>query len=318
MDTSNATLQYDHATSTRGWSNPCRNLSFTTATKVSNFAMAYFTIPISLMASMSNIIILYTLYKIPRLKSTSSILLVFLSVADLPIGIFVQPIFVLFCVHDVLGSCVVGLRVFHAHFAHFTCSCSALMIAVISIDRCIQVSFPLKSRAWNLKKVYNYTVCLSWLGLAIINLFSSVMTKETFNTLSILFITSVIVIATTSYAIIYCVIRKTRCFVFNSSINSSVHKQRLRRQKRASRMIKVIFTALFACYLPRLLCTLIKEATDVNRDTIYHFERWSAFFIFLNAAVNPIIYCAGMDDIRTAVMGILSMFKSHFTAQPQN
>lgn len=310
MDTSNSTIQHDHATSARGWSNPCRNLSVTTTTKVSNFAMAYFTIPISLMATMSNIIILYTLYKVPRLKSASSILLVFLSVADLPNGLFVQPIFVLFCVHDVLGSCVAGLRVFHAHFAHLICSCSAFMIAVISIDRCIQVSYPLKSRAWNLKKVYTYISCSSWLGLAVINASRSVMTEKTFNTLSIFFITSVIFIAIASYAIIYRIIRNNRCSDFNSGVNSRVHKQRLLRQKRASRMIKVIFTALFACYLPRLLCTIIKQATDVNQDTIYHFERWSAFFVFLNAAINPIIYCAGMEDIRTEVIGILSMLKS--------
>ena len=308
MHATNYTLLHGHHESAWSWSTPCTNFSLTTSNKISNFAVVYFTIPISIVASVSNITILYTLHKTPGSLSASSTLLAFLSLADLPVGLFVQPIFVLFCVHDMVGLCLTPLRIFHAHFAHVICGCSALMVAVISVDRCIHVSFPLRSRAWNLKRLYIYVICSSWLVLVILSSSFPAMTMRTFNILSFLFIACIIAVAITSYVLIYCTIRKTTRAVSDSSLVNVIYRQRLKRQKHASKMIRIIFAILFACYLPRSLLALIKQMTELDGATVYNFERWSAFFIFLNSAINPMVYCAGIKDIRTEVMGKLTFF----------
>ena len=312
MDSINLTLPNDDATIVWPWQYRCTSTSINTSMNVTAYAIIYFTIPISLLTSACNIIILYTLYKIPAPNSPSNILLVFLSIADLPIGLVVQPIFMLFSIHDMLGVCVSSLRVFHAYLAYFVCGCSALILAAISIDRCIQVSFPLKSRAWNLKKIYICTVCLSWLILGVITSLyvSSTMTSRVFRIVSICFITGILAAAVSSYTIIYYVIRKSTRSVVDFEMNDSTLRHRLVQQKRAAKMIRLIFSVLVACYLPRLLCTLITQTVDVSQATLYHFQKWSAFFIFLNAAINPIIYCAGIDDVRTRVTEILAKITS--------
>lgn len=296
------------------WSAPCRNVTVTPATIFTSFGIAYFTIPLAGLTSMCNIIILYTQYKLAHSRTASRTLLAILSIVDLPIGLIVQPIFVLFCVQDFLGSCQASLRIFHAYAAHFLCGCSASMLAIISVDRCIHVSFPLRSRAWDLKRIYTYVACssCSTLGLVTALFMFGVLNLTVFRLIAMCFIACVLAASITSYSIIYYIIRRNALSVADVGLNDAARRRRLVAQKRAAKMIRLIFSVLFACYLPRLISALLNHVEGVNLSTRYCVENWSAFFVFLNAALNPAIYCAGLDDVRSEVFEIFSKFRSHW------
>lgn len=294
------------------WFIACKNVTATASVTFTRFAIVLLTIPMSFLTSTCNIAILCVIFKLPRLHTASNILLAILSIADFPIGLIVQPIFVMFCIQDLRGVCISTLRIFHACFSYFFCSCSALTIAIISIDRCIQVSFPLKSRAWDLKTKYIYLICLTWLTMAIIIIlfFLEILSQSSFQIISIFFIAFILAASVISYKVIYYNIQKSTRSVIDLGMHETARQQRLLFQKKSAKMIKVICSVLFACYLPRLLTAFLKRVKAVDHSTLYFYDRWSAFFVFLNATLNPVIYVARVEEVRNEVVEMWSKLRS--------
>ena len=281
----------------------CKPNVITFSEKFTAYIIAYLSFPVSAIATFCNTVTLYTIIKSPRLQSSSNALLGVLSATDLLVGIVILPCYMVICIHDVTGQSDCTLRLFHGYFSHFLCGVSAFMAAVISLDRCIKVYFPLRCRSWNLKDAYKIAILFGIIVLVAIVLLHQfqLIGIGVFNVIASCFIACILLIPIISYIIIFIIARKGN----RSIVDSQTSFRRFLRRKREARTAKaigIVILLLFVCYMPRMFSVLYRDRSTSGG---YQVNRWSAFLVFFNAALNPIIYWSRIDDFKHVVSTVL-------------
>ncbi len=252
-------------------------------------ATSYLSIGIGSLAIFGNLVFLYIVYSVRRLRTTHNLLLVFLALTDLSIGLFSVPLHVsrgvLWSLHRYSCHLEVTEQILYLLLGGF----SLIGVLILTLDRLLAVMFPLKRKTWNLLRVYvTVYIFLSFAAaLGIVLWKMQVFNQNQLRVVLACLVCLSLLTISLSYVKIYRLIQaaQRRRAEMMSAISA---------RKRTSILTSWYVTLLVILfYLPRPFITAFED-----EEALYHYMRWTALLIFSNSAVNPAIYFYRKEDIR--------------------
>ena len=268
----------------------------------------------SLLATLGNCVIIRALWKASSIPANLKKLLLSLAFSDFAAGLFGQltlgVIFVVMLKTAANGNynfdylCPTVLTVCYVVIYLLTCA-SFLTITAIAVDRLLAVSLHLRYQ----ELVTSKRVVISVVSL----LFSSGVAASIFSVIpnrnDILVATIEIVgllLTTAAYIRVY----KT-VLHHQNQIQRQLHNQlqnskemEVIRQKKSALGTLFVYVVFVACFLPNLCCIMLL-AFDRLRVSFLLAKQFSAFLVFLNSSLNPIVYCWRYREIREIVKALI-------------
>ena len=275
-----------------------QNVIITIANCVVNLALAFVAIT-------GNALVLYGVWKTPSLRSPSILLLCGLASTDFSVGFIAQPIFIARSFVD-LFSRSVNLKLIFIKIYTMTalclCGVSLALMTGISIDRLIGIYKPLQYPSIVTSSRITRILVAIW-TVAILAASSRFWKKRVLfaslcSSLFICFSISIICHATMNK-----IMRRHRL---------QIHSQIRAFDDRNARTIRIIslrksvfnayglFIVLIICYCPYLVVSIvyfIGKASELKLGRLL-----SSTVVFLNSALNPLLYCWRIREIRLAVL----------------
>ena len=259
---------------------------------------------ISISSTLGNILVLCAIRKCESLHSPSKALLFSLAMTDLFVGMVVLPLFIAYHLTIILEMlnyyCVIAAT--YVTLSRFLSSVSLVTIVTISVERYMAFRLRLRYRAVvTLKRIVSilvaeWIIAALWSGLRLWN-----------DTAGAIY---------GAVSVIGCCLVAPACyFVIRRGIRAQVTQIRQRQShgrtaiannfdlpqyRETLRNMMWISGLLVACYMPyflALFATLIRGRTNSTRFAV----NFSTIAVYLNSALNPILYCWRIKDLRDRV-----------------
>ena len=261
-------------------------------------------IPLTFVAITGNALVLYAVWKTPALRSPSILLICGLASSDLCVGLIVQPLAIAGSFIN-LNSRSENLKIIlektYQMIGLSLCGASLFIFIGISIDRLVAIVKPLQ--------------------------YPSIVTSTRVTRILVAILAVTALAASTQFwdrqvllALIFTCIFVCLCIwiICQSTMYKIMRRHRLQiqsqiqvfgdRNARTSIIslrksifnVFVVFTVLVICYSPYLVVYIvyfIDKAGELKLGFVL-----SATVVFLNSALNPLLYCWRIHEIRLAVM----------------
>ncbi|XP_068684440.1 melanocortin receptor 4-like [Montipora foliosa] len=259
--------------------------------------------------SLGNALILVALRKESTLHGPSKLLLRSLATSDLCVGMFADPLCVMYWVSAVKEHkriCYYALSTgFVVNYA--LCTVSLLTTSAISVDRLLALSLGMRYRETVTLKRVSGLITTFWV---LASLASSVYVKSA--QFSTRFIQTVLFIclATSlfSHIKIFFNFRKHRTRVQVRPFGEESHSGSQRsgisiaKHKKAVSSVLWIQLALLICYLPYTVLVTMTSAIGELSQTLVLSRQYGVAFVLVNSSLNPLLYCWKISEVRRAVI----------------
>ena len=266
-------------------------------------------------AIMLNILTIHAMRKTLSLPKPLKTLLLSLTVSDLAVGLVGQPFYIALMVATLKETSVSRFTAnWYRFFTGIFSWTSFLGVVAVSVDRLLAIQLHLRYRAVVTHKRVVGVVISIWLCSTILSVtlaFSLIPINAEITrvvlavTMGLCFICTAII-----YCKIYFTVRRHR-----NQINVlQVPQQETRngeganavRQRKSAVGTFFIYLVFLICYLPEycrlLLIILPNDPSNIHMIRFYWFS-WT--LLFLNSALNPLVYCWKMRNIRRAAMNTI-------------
>ena len=261
-------------------------------------------LPLAFVVVTGNALVLYGVWKTPSLHSPSNLLLCGLASTDLSVGLIAQPVFiteVLVGLYSRSENLTLAFTRAHQMIATCLCGVSLLMIAGISIDRFIAIVKPLHYPSTVTSIRVTRFVVASW-ALSVLATSIRFWSQRVAYAVSSLFILTCLSSSITCHTTMYKIMRRHRHQIHANlqAIYDSNTRTAMARLWRSSFNTFVVFIVLMICYFPYLAAYIVRftgKAGDVKL-----WIQLSVTVVFLNSAINPILYCWRIREIRVATL----------------
>jgi len=282
-----------------------------------NFGVSYQLIGLSVVnvfltitSILGNILVLVALHKESSLHPPSKLLLRSLALSDLCVGLISQPLYTIYLTTYVNES----WRICRYAFAlclitgYLLCSVSLFTLTAISVDRLLALLLKLRYRqVVTLKRTY--VIVLSFWGVS--TLATAMYFRNHLITLwcGCIIISFCVSASVLSYAKIFVTLR-----LHQTQVQDLVHREETQTTHLCiARYRKAVCSALWLqltmvfCYLPHGIVTALWTS---NESTKYLFQarQFTATLVYLNSALNPILYCWRIIEVRQAVKDTIGQF----------
>ena len=265
----------------------------------------YLSIPFSILATLGNGLVLYSISTSASLQKPSNNLLAFLAVTDVLNGILSLPLNIALRAMEMKHIQIpCYLMVSYKVIIHLLVAVSVLMISLLSIDRCFAITNFTKYKSMNVMKAYKIVYIVFWLYPIVIMglwVFSIVQLEILRRPLSVM-LSIVLISVVVPNIMVFHEIRSSNLTIANT-VSQQILSQRKRQQKRSAVTLLKIVGIFFLCYLPRVIHLQLK--LNSQSAAFYHSERITALLGFSNSVINPFLYCYRKDDIRTRVLELI-------------
>lgn len=262
-------------------------------------------IPLSVAATLGNILILGALRKDCSLHPPSRVLFRCLAYTDLFVGLVSQPLFVVYLLsllkkrwklacfieafEHVAGAILVGL--------------SLCILTAITIDRLLALLLRLRYRtvvtATRIRKLLSFVLVVD-IAIAMTSLWK----EKLFFALTFVFIFLCGIITTCCYLKIYVTLRR-QCRIqaemhqhTNQEMNSPLN---MRRFKNTVASVLWVHFALLLCFFPFAVNKVVSNIVT-NNSHLLRVELWTITLVYCNSFLNPVLYCWRIPKIREAVI----------------
>ena len=259
---------------------------------------------LSITAFLENTLILVALHKEYSLHPPSKLLLRSLAITDLLVGIIVEPLYVVYLMSvksqrwDICYNVNVALFI----ASYILCSVSLLVLTAISVDRLLALLLGLRYRqVVTLRSVY-ITVIVMWV-LPIVATTSYIWNPQLLSLLLYIHLSLCLSIIIFSYMKIFFMLRhyQIQVTVAQEQPRQAIPLNIARYRKAVYSALWVQFT-LFICYLPFGITQALTDLKSVRfSSSVYLAKTFSFTFVFLNSALNPLLYCWKIKEVRQAV-----------------
>ena len=265
----------------------------------------YLSIPLSILATIGNGLILYVVSTTNSLQKPSNLLLAFIAITDLLAGLLAMPMSIAIRIleaKNAFASC--SLRVAYRIVVVPLTTVSFFTMGSLSIDSLLASCFPLKYRTWQLKKIYHWIFITSWLIPASVLTLTALRMIEADAGRRFL---SVIIFLTIACIVLsklrmYSIIRINNSAV-GDMLSQAAVEQRRKKQKRLLKTLVALTLFFLVCHLPNAI--VLQLQLNEGSSAFYHAFRYSAVLTFLNSSLNPIIFCYLKRNIRRVVLETL-------------
>ena len=272
---------------------------------ITSIVSLYLSIPLSILATIGNGLILHAVFTTNSLQKPSNLLLAFIAITDLLTGVLPMPMTVAIRILEAtkaLTPCT--LRVTSRLIVVSLTTLSFLTMGSLSIDCLLACSFPTKYRTWQLKKIYGWIFAMSWFIPVLLFTLSIAKIIEPDigrRCLSVILFVNVICIVLSNLRT-YAIIRAQNSSV-GDILSQAAAEQRRKKQKRLLNTLVMVTSFFLACNLPNIIVLLFQ--LNEESSAFYHTFRYSSVLTFLNSALNPILFCYRKEDIRRVVLQTL-------------
>ena len=257
--------------------------------------------PLMLLSILGNALVLAAIFRTPSLRSPSTVFLCSLAVSDLLVGLVVQPVYVADELEQVLVLQLVNLPLTFSQYGVSLCT-----MAAISVDRLLALRYHMRYPNLMTTKRAAYTIASLWFFNIVLSCLSF-WNGYAWLLGTVIGIAACILISTYSYIRIYQIVRQHQLQIHAQkeavqSLNTENNLSMVRSTKIAINTFIFSIVMIF-CYSPVFISGLID---------VFSYESWKFSWIlenilvFLNSAMNPLLYCWRLRDLRSAVQKMLS------------
>jgi len=266
-------------------------------------------------------VVIFNSVTIQALRKTSSLprplktLLLNLAISDLGVGLLVQPFYFGLLVKWLQRNNTTGATCTTFFLIiNFLSVASFLGVVALSGDRFLAVHLHLRYQELVTHKRVVAVVISIWVSSAFLSLlYLCVSSNEFYNVIAIAGVFGLIVSGGFCYKINIAVWRhknQIQALQIQEAAQNGQIANAARLRKSAISAFYVYLVFLF-CYLPQLCGFVVVAISDLSTG-VKVFFLFSTSLVFLNSALNPVIYCWKMRHIRRAVLDILrNIFPSH-------
>ena len=259
----------------------------------------------SITAFVGNTLILVALYKVPSIHPPTKLLFRCLSVTDLCVGLYLQPLFAILILNSATkiispGNLFYFIEV-NSSLSFILCGVSGVTSTAISLDRLLALTLGLRYRiVVTLKRVAVLVTCFWLIGILLGMMRSFVSLRIALNGAIIWAILS-LVASIFSYVKIFVKLRQHQGRVQDRlqrvQQNDGLPPINMQRYKRTVSNIAWVQMTMVVCYVPFIVATVL------NRNTRDNDIAWnvSVTLLYLNSSLNPLVYCWKMKEIKQAV-----------------
>ena len=277
-------------------------------------AMTVFTVAMnsftSYAAIMLNTVAIIALRKTPSLPKPLKILLLSISASDLCVGLLVQPLYVALDVIDEKNPIAAPLARVHIISATFFCTATLLGICAVSVDRFLTIHLQPRYQEIVTHRRVEAVVISIWVLSAVLSLPRTRTHSEKANRIIFAIFVFIILGCLVAIAIIYVKlyvvlkhhIMQVQAVNINLNSQTTVAIEDTARQKKCTVAIFYLYLTLLICYLPNACISLVFVVGAYFPSEMIHF---SDTLLFLNSALDPLIYCWKLRQVRLAAMNIL-------------
>ena len=253
-----------------------------------------------LLSIIGNLLATFFVSRTPSLRGPSTTLLCGLAASDVIVGLIAQPLFI-------IRELIPNDTLFHMAF-FFSCSgcgVSLLTMTLISLDRYAALHYHMRYATMVTSKRVICTLATMWFVIYVafgIYFWKGVV----YFLVAACFIISCLLLSTFSYVRIYQIVKRHQRqiqaqnqVVQGPNIGSNLNITRL---KRSTINTFIFYMFLILCYSP------IFPFLIVDIDVVLLKQEWLGSLMyattgaFMNSAINPILYCCVLKDLRKAVL----------------
>lgn len=267
----------------------------------------------SIITTIGNGLILNTLCKNRHYRSPPNLILAGLATTDFLVGIAVFPLNASIRIQEIFNIHTCILKRTFAFAGYMLCGFSAMTVSLVSIDRYLATTFPLRYKTWELTTVYGISLLLSWsmwLLLLVLMIFR-VISFEVLHGATFFLVVLVILITAFCYMKICRILKKRNNSVADIFI---ARRRRIVDERRNACTVAIIVAAFLLLYLPKFASLVSTYMTSREFAVFYHSTRWADFLLLCNSMINPFIYVYRnpmfRQDAADTVRGFLSRSQS--------
>ena len=234
----------------------------------------------------------------PSLRWPSTTLLCGLAASDVIVGLIAQPLFV---IQELIPNDTLKYVVYF--FSCNGCGVSLLTMTLISLDRYATLHYHMRYATMVTSKRVICTLATMWLVIYV-EFGIYFRKREVFFLLAACFIISYLFSSTFSYVRIYQIVKRHQRkiqaqnqVVQGPNIGSNLNITRL---KRSTINTFIFYMFLILCYSP-IFPFLIVDVVLLKQEWLGSLM-YATTGAFMNSAINPILYCCVLKDLRKAVL----------------
>ena len=262
---------------------------------------------ISITATIGNLLVLVTIWRSPRLHSSSNTLVFGLALSDLCIGIVSEPLYVgfqavLFKNSGEITSCTLANTI--TLITKFLTGVTLLTVTAMSVDRYLAIYLHLRYEQVVTEKKTRRVILSLWLisGVPSVILIFDGMTSFIVFTLNI---AVCLVIISFVWIKIYQVVRLHQAQIQDQLAVASQSFNMARFRKSVVNTMLVLVVVLL-CYTPFLLSEIFLIVSFSRSNFV--FLEISYIFVALNSSLNPLVYFWRQRDLRTRAKQLVTQF----------
>ena len=250
-----------------------------------------------------------------NLQTPPTLLLARLALADILIGLVVIPLYNAINYYHAKGVHLCTLSKINAYLLYFLLFCSTTAVVFICMDRFIAVALPLVYRRplhhRRIRRVLGF-IWACW-GVFLAFPYNGFLSVDEFHLLISALLLGSLAIICVFYAAIVRKLRLVAAAVKNNQVirisrtdlsPKLAHAKALQMRRKVCTTV-FITCAFFVSYLPRLARLIIRKISGDSLANTYILGCWTTTVIFMNSAVNPIIFLFRLKDARTATLEFL-------------
>ena len=279
----------------------------TTATRIIPMYMAVISVPSAFLAVLLNTAVINCILRTDHLQTPRNTLILLLSFIDLSIGAITQPLFSIQSLLQSIGIYSCRFEAVYAFLAYNTGAISYIFVSLLSAHQCFTVYFPFKSEQYiTCSRCVIIALTLATAKMLLISLSSAkVVSAVILRQLLISGFVSLSFVFITSYIFINIAVNKQKRKIIDQMRQCHEEAARIQRERSKSRVILLIVTAFFICFIPTAVFLVVLAILGPRTNLAYIGVKITSVFVFANSAINPLIYVFRVGEIRVAVFNCL-------------
>lgn len=251
-----------------------------------------------ILGTLGNLLVLMVIFINIRLASVSNLLLANLGLIDLLCTAYLVPgaTYKLFCIGMGMECHVPNtFLLVQGGIVQFVVAAAVFSLFAIAMDRYIAVSFPFKYSSLVTKRRVVFSVLLSWIAAGLI--------AFTFKYLKWFYIQSaycilLILVTTFLYIHIFLFALKKERQIAALQVSNIRRVSNFLHERKSTKTMAIILGVFIAAWVPAVVFYAVVQ----KHDPIYpHLQNWINTIYFVNAALNPFVYCVRSRNFRKRV-----------------
>ena len=289
---------------------PCHNATVPTDLSFTTTAVSAC---IFLVATIGNSLVLLAVFLDPNknLRSPFNYFVANLALADLLVGLAVAPLSIIYHVSEGLKSPIKAEMEKYLFYSYFVvCTASLLSLVVLSLDRYVSISYPLRYVAW-LDSHRSFVISAAvWVLSVLLSLIFFLVDVNIYR-----FVFANTAVAATFVILLFSHAKIVRSFraqvrqwddLHDNSTENKAKKEALKWEKKMAKTLLVVLAFFLACFLPSCVGIYIINLCSTCSCLFIDWIRDVQFcLVMANSGMNPFVYAYRIKHFRQAFKEII-------------